>query len=45
MNKNEKNMPSPKNSIYFKSSMLQSKKDVTNLDINNSVNINKNIFS
>ena len=41
----EKNMPSPNSSIDFKSSMLQSKKDMTNLNINNSTNINKNIFS
>ena len=41
----EKNMPSPNSSIDFKSSMLQSKKDITNLNINNSTNINKNIFS
>ena len=46
VNKNkEKNMPSPNSSIDFKSSMLQSKKDMTNLNINNSTNINKNIFS
>ena len=38
-------MPSPNSSIDFKSSMLQSKKDMTNLNINNSTNINKNIFS
>ena len=41
----EKNIPSPNSSIDFKSSMLQSKKDMTNLNINNSTNINKNIFS
>ena len=41
----EKKMPSPNSSIDFKSSMLQSKKDMTNLNINNSTNINKNIFS
>ena len=41
----EKNMPSPNSSIDFKSSMLQSKKYMTNLNINNSTNINKNIFS
>ena len=45
INNKEKNMPSPNSSIDFKSSMLQSKKDITNLNINNSVNINKNIFS
>jgi len=41
----EKNMPSPNSSIDFKSSMLQSKKDITNLNINNSTNINKNVIS
>ena len=45
INNKEKNMPSPNSSIDFKSSILQSKKDITNLNINNSVNINKNIFS
>ena len=43
--KEEKNMPSPNSSIDFKSSMLQSKKDITNLNINNSNIINKNIYS
>ena len=41
----EKNIPSPNSSIDFKSSMLQSKKDMTNLIINNSMNVNKNVFS
>ena len=41
-----KNIPSPNSSIDFKSSMLQSKKDINNLNINNSTNIiNKNVFS
>ena len=45
INNKEKNMPSPNSSIDFKSSMLQSKKDITNLNINNSTNINKNVIS
>ena len=41
-----KNIPSPNSSIDFKSSILQSKKDINNLNINNSTNIiNKNVFS
>ena len=43
--KKENKMPSPNSSIDFKSSMLQSKKDITNLNINNSTTINKNILS
>ena len=34
--KEEKNMPSPNSSIDYKSSMLQSKKDIINLKIKNS---------
>ena len=45
MNNKEKNMPTPNSSIDFKSSMLQSKKDITNLNINNSTTINKNVIS
>ena len=45
INTKEKNIPSPNSSIDFKSSMLQSKKDITNLNINNSTNINKNVIS
>ena len=41
----EKNMPTPNSSIDFKSSMLQSKKDINNLNLNNSNTINKNILS
>ena len=41
----EKNMPTPNSSIDFKSSMLQSKKDITNLNINNSTTLNKNVIS
>ena len=45
INNKEKNMPTPNSSIDFKSSMLQSKKDITNLNINNSTTINKNVIS
>ena len=45
INNKEKKMITPNSSIDFKSSMLQSKKDITNLNINNSANINKNILS
>ena len=45
INNKEKKMITPNSSIDFKSSMLQSKKDITNLNINNSTNINKNILS
>ena len=41
----DKIMPTPNSSIDFKSSMLQSKKDITNLNINNSTTINKNVIS
>ena len=38
-------MPTPNSSIDFKSSMLQSKKDINNLNLNNSTSINKNVLS
>ena len=41
----DKIMPTPNSSIDFKSSMLQSKKDITNLNINNSTTLNKNVIS
>ena len=45
INNKEKKMITPNSSIDFKSSMLQSKKDITNLNINNSTTINKNVIS